>query len=59
MISKTGVFFTAFTLRVMSIVVVSVAFCAIAQAQDLDEVRELDMALQKQVRGVIGAFNLA
>ena len=31
----------------------------IAQAKDLDEVRELDMALQKQVRGVIGAFNSA
>ncbi|MCH8284404.1 MAG: hypothetical protein J4N83_00830 [Chloroflexi bacterium] len=31
----------------------------IAQAQDLDEVRELDMALQKQVRGVIGAFSSA
>ena len=31
----------------------------IAQAQDLDEVRELDMALQEQVRRVIGAFSSA
>ena len=31
----------------------------IAQAKDLDKVRELDMALQQQVRGVIGAFDSA
>ncbi len=47
MIRKTGVSLTAFTLRVMSIVVVSGAFWAIAQAQELppEVVRYADLVL--------------
>lgn len=47
MIRKTGVFLTVFTLRVMSFVVVSGAFWAIAQAQELppEVVRYADLVL--------------